>query len=305
MCAVLSPLVARMRSKADRSLSSSKICNLEDFAHPDLMPVIRDVFAHELERFGPDFPRGHEYRKYWEVAMAVRTLIYEAGLGEDAEVLGVGAGHEPTIFHLTRFVRRVFATDLYLEPGAWETQASKSLLIDPVDLWPFEWNPRRLVVQHMDALDLRYDDESFDGVFSSSSIEHFGGPEAVARSLDEMWRVLKPGGVLSLSTEWRIEGPLHGPVDQGTMLFDADDLRALFLGDRPWSLLTPFDDSISPATLATEQPLGAASAHQEADADRFGGLCTFKVTQLRYPHVVLRLGPWLFTSFHLALRKPD
>jgi len=292
-----------MRSKANRSLSSSKICNLEDFSHPDLLPVIRDVFAHELERFGPDFPRGHEFRKYWEVAMAVRTLVHEAGLGEDAEVLGVGAGHEPTIFHLTRFVRRVFATDLYLDPGAWEGQASASLLIDPVDFWPFEWNPRRLVVQHMDALDLRYEDESFDGVFSSSSIEHFGGPDAVACSLDEIWRVLKPGGVLSLSTEWRIEGPRGGPVEGGTMLFDADDLRDLVLGERPWSLLSPFDESISPATLATEQSLRDAVAHQLAESDRFGGLFTFKATQLRYPQVVLRLGPWSFTSFHVALRK--
>ena len=41
----------------------------------------------------------------------------------DAEVLGVGAGNEPTVFWLTNHVRRVFATDLYLAEG-WEESAS-------------------------------------------------------------------------------------------------------------------------------------------------------------------------------------
>ena len=37
-------------------LPHCKLCNLADFAHPDLLPVLRRVFAHELSRFGPDFP---------------------------------------------------------------------------------------------------------------------------------------------------------------------------------------------------------------------------------------------------------
>jgi hypothetical protein len=98
------------------ALSFCKLCGLEDFEHPSLRPIIRDIFAHEIERFGPGFPRGRAYRKHWEVAMAVRA-IRDAGLLHDrAEVLGVGAGNEPTIFWLTTKVRRVFATDLYLGP---------------------------------------------------------------------------------------------------------------------------------------------------------------------------------------------
>ena len=52
------------------------------------------------------------------------------------------------------------------------------------------FNRRRLVVQHMDALDLRYEDESFDGIFSCGSIEHFGSLENVAVAAGEMARVL-------------------------------------------------------------------------------------------------------------------
>src|SRR5262245_61554505 len=98
-------------------LGYNKLCQLEDFAHPTLRPLIREVFAHELERFGPDFPLGVEYRKHWEVAMAIRTLRDFGALLERSQVLGVGAGNEPTIFWLTNRVRRVFATDLYLQDG--------------------------------------------------------------------------------------------------------------------------------------------------------------------------------------------
>ena len=51
-----------------------KACEIEDFAHPDLRDTVREVFHHELARLGPEFPSGREYRKHWEVAMAVRTL---------------------------------------------------------------------------------------------------------------------------------------------------------------------------------------------------------------------------------------
>ena len=91
------------------------------------------------------------------------------------------------------------------------------MLTDPDLHWPFEWNPRRLVVQHMDALDLRYEDESFDGVFSGSSIEHFGGHAEAERSMDEMFRVLRPGGICAIATEFRLAGP--SPGLPGCLLF--------------------------------------------------------------------------------------
>src|SRR3546814_19579580 len=98
------------------------------------------------------------------------------------------------------------------------------MLTEPGSAWEGEWNPRRLVVQHMDALDLRYEDDSFDAIFSSSSIEHFGTHADVARSIRQAHRVLKPGGVLSLSTELRIAGPVPGPP--AILQFDCDQPAA-------------------------------------------------------------------------------
>src|SRR6266567_1868383 len=97
------------------ALSYNKVCNLEDFAHPDLAAELRRVFAHEIDRFGPRFPLGHEYRKQWEIAMAVRTFRDHGLVGGSPEVLGVCPGKEPTVFLLHRVAQPVFATDLYLD----------------------------------------------------------------------------------------------------------------------------------------------------------------------------------------------
>ncbi|HEX8203015.1 MAG TPA: hypothetical protein VF590_21240, partial [Isosphaeraceae bacterium] len=118
------------RPAACGRLSHNKACNLEDFDDPDLRAILRDGFAHEVRRFGPDFPAGCEYRKHWEIAMAVRALRDLGALHRGAQVQGIAAGNEPTIFWLTAWVGRVFATDLYLDAGAWTPFAHRSMLAD-------------------------------------------------------------------------------------------------------------------------------------------------------------------------------
>ena len=100
--------------------------------------------------------------------MTLRALRDLGALNPTSEVLGVGAGAEATLFWLTNHVRRVVATDLY--DGEWGEQAPKEMLSNPGRFASCPWNPARLVVEQMDALDLRFADSSFDGVFSSSSI---------------------------------------------------------------------------------------------------------------------------------------
>jgi SAM-dependent methyltransferase len=272
-------------------LGYNKLCELEDFRDAELRSVIRDVFAFEIDALGPDFPTGFEYRKYWEVAMAVRTLRDFGLLQEQAEILGVGAGTEMTLFWLTNVVRRVFATDLYLEPGEpWERTANAAMLTEPERFAPARWNPRRLVVQHMNALDLQYEDESFDGVFSSSSIEHFGTHADVRRCLEEIVRVLRPGGVATLSTEYRLEGP--SPGLEGTLMFDTEELLRALEG-LPWSLVSPLETSVSTATTASTVSFAEAAEDVVRERRRWR----------TYPHLVLRHGDLVWTSIHIALQK--
>lgn len=282
------------------TLSHNKICELEDFSHPELYEVIRQVFSYELIRFGADFPMGKEYRKYWEVAMAIRTLETFGVLHPEAEVLGVGAGNEPTIFYLTNYVRRVFATDLYLGTD-WQESANLGMMLAPERYWSAAWNPRRLVVQHMNALDLQYEDHSFDAVFSSSSIEHFGSLEDVQRSLQEIARVLKPGGILSLSTEFRMAG--NGPGLPGILMFDESQIHNLIASTANWVPLSPLDFQVSEPTWATACAFGQAIQELNNHLAHYGEILFPALTWGTYPHIVLREGEYVWTSIHLALQK--
>jgi len=282
------------------ALALNRVCNLEDFEDPGLREVLREVFEHELG-YRPDLPRGRELRKYWEVGMTVAAMRAGGALRPDAEVLGLGAGADPTQFFLTSHVRRVFATDLYLTPGIWAHQAPAEMLSRPFLFWRGEWEPRRLVVQHMDARELHYDDESFDAVFSSGSIEHFGDWADVEAAVAEAHRVLKPDGVLALSTEFRLEGPAGGMP--GTLTFGPDELERHIAGHGRWSWIGEVDWSVSEETLATESALAEAGAYVTADSNRYGGYAPLSVSTLPAPHIVVRHGKHLFTSVHLALRK--
>ena len=312
-------------------LPSNKVLALSDFDHPDLLRVLRGIFPHQTERFGAAWPRGLEYRKDWEVAMAVLALERGGALRPDARILGVGAGNEPTIFHLTGIVGEVHATDLYLaEPPprpkslsrrlgnlsralaevvrpsrhgarAWEESANLHMFLDPGRYWPRPWNARRLVVQHMNGLELRYEDDSFDGLFSSGSIEHFGGHAEVSRAAREMARVLAPGGILSISTEYRLAGP--GPGLPGILMFDRAELTSLIVDA---SGLEPIDafQTVAAGEVGPPRAFDAAAANVRRHVAEHGEILFHKLTWPEYPAVALRSGQREWTSCHVALRKP-
>jgi hypothetical protein len=121
-----------------------------------------------------------------------------------------------------------------------------------------------------------------DGAFSGW-LERLAGHEEVRRAAEEMCRVLKPGGVASISTELRIEG--RSPGKPGCLMFDAGELHLLIEDGLPWLAALPLDHSVSAATRATEQP-GKALLRPR-----------------RYPVIALRRDGHLFTRVHLALVK--
>jgi len=232
--------------------------------------------------------------------MAARSLAWGGALRRDAEVLGVGAGNEPTLFWLTQYVRRVFATDRYASAG-WEESAMSSMLVDPSGQWPGPWDKRRLVVQHMDARELCYVDDSFDGAFSCSSIEHFGTHEDVRRACDELCRVVRPGGVIGLSTELRLAG--EGDGLPGTLLFSPQQLSEIVLEGRPWELVEPRQFRPSPATVASAWLFEEAAADVRAHVEEHGEIHYHELEWRHYPHIVLQHASYLFTSVHLTLRR--
>src|SRR3954470_38058 len=275
------------------SLSHCKLCELADFAEPQLAELMREVYASDAQFYGEaDFPTGREYRKYWEVAMTLRAFRSFGILRDNARVLGVGAGREATIYWLTGHVGEVVATDLYRTEDNWSgSDSSADMLTDPGRYWDRDWNPERLTVRHMNALELDFEDESFDAIFSSSSIEHFGDFPDVRRAVEEMFRVLRPGGVLALATEFRLEGDHIGYP--GLLRFDEPELRALLLDGLWWDPASPMELQISDETARTAVEMSEAIADQEAGIRGWS----------RYPHLVLRHEQYLWTSVHVALIK--
>lgn len=274
-----------MAASAER-LGYCKLCALEDFSDPELAAIMREAYAGLST--GPGFPRGVETRKLWEVAQAIRALCDFGAAHADAVLLGVGAGAEQTGFWLTNVAHRVYMTDRYSAPAEWGDTCLDGMLSDPSPFALCRWNPARMVVLQMDALELEFGDGSIDGIFSSGSIEHFGGASEIRQAAREMARVLKPGGIAAIATEFRLEGP---PGLPGTRLFTETDLHELIVDAAEWELADQLRLEVSERTLST-----VVSFSEAVEAAESGGFW-------KYPHIVLRHGLHLWTSVSLVLRR--
>jgi SAM-dependent methyltransferase len=261
------------------------VLKLSDFADPAFGGTMAETFS-AMAAVHPNFPVGAELAKAWEVTQAVRGLRDHGALHPQAELLGVGAGFEHTVFYLTNFARRVFATDLYATNDQWK-EAEAGMMVDPAPFAPPETphNLNRLVVQHMDALALRYEDNSFDGVFSCGSIEHFGSLENVAQAAREMGRVLKPGGIMVLSTEFRISGP-DGLGIHGAILFDRAMVERYIIEASGLVPVDRMETATSQETLDLAYPLLTA-IHEG----------------VRAPSIALTHDGYTWVSIALCLRK--
>jgi SAM-dependent methyltransferase len=286
------------------TLPYNKVAEYEDFADPELAALMRDIFRHEIQYFTPEFPKGAEYRKYWEIAMSVRALRHFGALREDADILGVGAGTEATVFYLTNLVGNVFANDLYLAAGRWDTSAPWHMLVSPDRFAPYPYRRDHLIVQHMDGRLLHYPDNTFDGIFSSGSIEHFGSWQSIAAAAYEMGRVLKLGGVMTVSTEYRIGASPGGDGWDGLRFFSREDLLRYIVEASGLEPVDTLRTVISEATLASKRSQSFYAADTDAALAKQGKYPRVgEVIWSHYPHLVVTDQGYTYTSVHLTLRK--
>jgi SAM-dependent methyltransferase len=284
-----------------------KLCDLRDFADPELLTTVSSILP---ERDA----RTHIERKVWEFAMLAMFLEEAGRLHEDTEALSVGAGDERIAFWLANRIGRVVATDVYGEGAFSGNEADPSMLENPRAHAPFPYREDHLEVRWMDARELAFPSESFDVVFTLSSIEHFGSPAEVARSASEIGRVLKPGGHAVVVTECFVR--LH-PLD--TALAEVAR-RVVTLGRKmPGARLgqrvaladvfTPRELSryiVEPSGLRLMQPLDTTVS---AESWENLTLCSpdgrlLARTGEKYPMVLMQLRRSVFTSVCLILEKP-
>jgi ubiquinone/menaquinone biosynthesis C-methylase UbiE len=279
-------------NQAQWTLGFNKVIDIDDFSDSELRQVIRNMYPAAAEEW-PDFPVGYEHRKQWEYAMCFRTFLHAGTLNRESRILGVGAGKEDTLYYLTKFVHSVVATDLYVDSESWGDFAPSEMLTNPDEFSPYpDFEPSRLAVQNMDARELLFPDNSFDGVFSLGSIEHFGSWEDIAQAASEMGRVLKPGGTLSLATEYLIDGPEGGTGSDGLRFLGVQELREHIVRPSGLQPIDSFDIEQSARTLSNVYPV-MYSFEGGPEGWSF------------YPHLAfLHPHGYTFCSVHLALRKP-
>jgi SAM-dependent methyltransferase len=179
-----------------------KVCDIADWFKYDLTPVIVNDL-HELPRF---------HRKQWEFAMKFSTLRDLGVLRPDAVGISFGAGKESLAYALAPHVQRLWVTDLYNEDTDWVDARTDDLdaFIRANALFPTALD--RLSAKNMDMRAIAFPDDTFDFAYSSSAVEHIGDWNDFRTHLNEVRRVLKPGGVYVMTTDiiygpqWEIRG---------------------------------------------------------------------------------------------------
>jgi SAM-dependent methyltransferase len=218
------------------------------------------------------------HRKGYEFAQLLYGMERLGQLRPEASVLSVGAGHEHVLYWLANHVGRVVATDLY--EGVWQDvqaqEGDAGVLRRPEAYAPFPYRTDRLTFLKMDGRRLAFRSETFDVAYSLSSIEHFGGLDGACDTLDEMARVLKPGGLIAIATEYVLSGPPHDET------FQPRELAALI--DRPGlRLVQPIDDRVY-------------DRYEYAAIDLYAN-------PYQTPHMVVRFDDTVFTTVMVFLQK--
>ena len=240
-----------------RDVQLCELANPAKWDNPDWLRLLRDLKAlphHKLAM----------HRKSYEFTQLLFGLTRLDRLRDTTSVLSVGAGHECVLYWLANHAGRVVATDMY--EGRWQAEGAREgddrVVEDPAQYAPFPYRTDRVSFMRMDGRALTFPDGEFDVVYSLSSIEHFGGLAGASAAMREMARVLKPGGVLVVATEYILSGPPHEET------FTRDDVQALVAASG-LSLVEPIDfDVYERYDYAADRPQSRSApsaAHGRAD----------------------------------------
>jgi ubiquinone/menaquinone biosynthesis C-methylase UbiE len=281
-----------------QKLKLNKLCYIEDWQNDELRQLISELQKRDQLGLSNDIlmrERGLIHRKDWEWAMSVVAMRRLGKLNKNSTALGVGAGKEILLFYLANHLEHVYATDLYA--GDWtKVWAPPDMIKNAKRYAPFEYNESALTVMRMDSTKLEFPSETFDIAFSISSIEHFGGNNHLGalQSLKEIERVLKRGGIATITTEYILndkEAPgLQNQFFNRRTIYSnlIDKLEGL-------QLVEPLDLSITPNTLDTVMD---ARDGVKWDTNIF----SYEYKKM-HPLILLRTGNILLTSVMLVFQK--
>jgi len=279
------------------TLPLSKLIDADDFDAPDLASYLREIDALESLRSGSSTADRLADPKQWQAAMTLRAFDAEGVASAGHLIGGVGAGTEATLFALAQRGAVVFAMDRYLERTAWSDVAPAGMLIDPHQYSPIDYPHGHVIALHSSALALNVPSNTFDGVFCNGLIEHLGSLANVGTAAKEIGRVLKPGGVATIATEFRIDGPDdRGWFDDDMMLFTPELLQRHVVDASGLVQRDPLVTTQSDRTFESRRDLMDFP-------DAAGSLPALDEKRMTSPSLVVYHDGFLFCSIVLTLFK--
>lgn len=224
--------------EAGASPALNKLCDAEDWEDDAWLATARSVMGTVQHR---DFTARH--RSVWETTQIAVGLERLGMLRGDATALSVGAGVESMMWWLPERVRMLVATDLYDPHAERGYGVPQNLPKDPARHAPRPFASDRLRVLPMDARLLEFPDATFDFAYSIAGLHDFGGPQDGAKALFEMARVVKPGGVVAVSTDVVVDGR------QAERAFAPSELAGELFEGTGLELIEPLDTRLAATTL--------------------------------------------------------
>jgi SAM-dependent methyltransferase len=159
-----------------------------------------EFLVHEQDFRSPEYrwPKDplHEWSRIWEYPYAyhhLRRWRQTMPSGATPTVADVGSGVTFFPFSIARLGCNVICTDI--DPVC-ETDLGRAATMHPVA-------PGAVQFRRSGENDLPFVDGELDAVYSISVVEHI---PAFAHTLDEVWRVLKPGGLFLLTCDICLQG---------------------------------------------------------------------------------------------------
>lgn len=217
------------------------------------------------------------HRKSWEYALCIVGLERLGVVKPESRGLAVGAGYERPIFYFANKINEMVATDLYDNPMG---EGKPEMVTNPRAFAPFPYQEEHLTVRRMDGTNLEYPDATFDFVFSLSSIEHFGSHVNSHKSVQEIFRVLKPEGISCIATELILNRSTHEEY------FTLDELSKYVIGSVPWKMIGGDPDyRISRSIVLNPIELDVETNYHIS------------------PHIVMKSGKNIWTSVMLFFKK--
>lgn len=263
----------------------NKVCDEQDWENEDVRNIMRDHL-----HLRDDFNELRE-RKHWEWAMGLLSLKEHGFLNRDKIALGIGCGHEAFMYALTNHVKLVIGTDIYGSSAFNKDEADDAILRDPSQFCNFSYKNENLLIRTMDSTDMDFADNSFDILFSFSSLEHFGKNEAIVKSVRDSYRVLKKGGIYVLSVDYLLDSPEEKNRDKrkglAGELFAKGDIFDLIINSAGFKVAHEIDFHVKRNKITNVYNFNTG----ESTSGRI------------HPHIYLSYDNLLFSSLSISLLK--